>query len=238
MKKTGLGILLFLTVALLVYLNNHSTIYALNLHAVSEAGPPVVTEEGILFRFKDEDLPPIYVMVSGDFNDWEEPLLMIKNMHDVFVYIYNTKVERAIVLKEGKYRYRYLVDGIWIKDPVNNKTVYDNYGTELSYFEVDTPVILPEKNPVNVKHNKYIFYHKDDAAKNVYIVGDFNNWNPYSHPLRKNISGLWEIEIDIIPGNYAYRFIVDGVFRKDPLGTEIAHDKFDNKFSLIKLPIK
>jgi 1,4-alpha-glucan branching enzyme len=212
--------------------------HSLNLHTVTDGGPPIVTDEGVLFRYKNERENPRYVMVSGDFNQWEKPILMVKNSHNVFVYFYNKTDKRSIVLVEGTYRYRYLVDGVWMKDKTNRKSVHDIYGTELSSFEVPKPITIISHNPVQVNENSYIFYYRDDNAKNVFIVGDFNNWNPYSHPLRKNRGGIWEIEIDLVPGAYAYRFIVDGLFRRDPIGTKIVHDRFENTYSAFDLPLR
>jgi len=230
----------FLTIFLILSICSGSPIslLAITLHDVTDGGPPIITEGGILFRYKDEEKNPQYVMVSGDFNNWKKPLLMVKNIHNVYVYLYNEKDERSVVLKEGKYRYRYLVDGIWMKDEKNYKYVYDSYGTELSYFEVKKPIIITAYNPVHVSNNKYVFYYRDETAKKVYIVGDFNNQNPYSHPLKKNKSGIWEIELHLPPGSYAYRFIVDGIYSRDPLGTKIVHDRFDNVYTSVGLPLK
>ena len=163
-ENKHLFFLLFITSLLILLLLPRSLLLAITLHEVSNAGPPIVTEDGILFSFKSEKKAPRYVMVSGDFNDWDEPLLMTKNRHGIFVYLYNRSDERSVVLKEGKYRYRFLVDGIWIKDPRNDKSVYDSYGTELSYFEIRAPLIILDKNPVHVEKDRYVFYYRDPDA--------------------------------------------------------------------------
>jgi len=53
-------------------------------------------------------------------------------------------------------------------------------------------------------------------AKKVSLAGDFNNWNVKSHPLKKDSKGMWKISIDLVPGRYEYRFIVDGKWQNDP----------------------
>lgn len=235
-ENKHLFFLLFTTSLLILLLLPSTLLLAITLHEVSNAGPPIVTEDGILFSFKSEKKVPRYVMVSGDFNNWGEPLLMIKNRHGVFVYLYNRLDERSVVLKEGKYRYRFLVDGIWMKDLRNEKSVYDSYGTELSYFEIRMPLIILDKNPVHIAKNRYIFYYRDPEARNVFIVGDFNNWNPYSHPMYKKKTGFWILELDLLPGSHAYRFLVDGIYRKDPLSKDIVLDQFDNEYTHINVP--
>jgi len=214
-----------------------SPLFAFDPFSIIEAGPPRITEEGILFSFKSEKGTPNYVKVSGDFDNWNDAHLMIRNVNDVFVYLFKDTKGKGILVPGGKYRYRYLVDGIWMNDPKNSRTVYDQHGTELSYFEVTTPIILVNFNPVHIKNNSYIFYYKNEKVKWVNLVGEFNNWNPYSHPLKKTKSGFWEVEVDIPPGKYAYRFIIDGRYIKDPLGTKITFDKFNNEYSLLELPL-
>ena len=122
--------------------------YSLNLHGITEGGPPIVTPEGVLFRYKDPQKTPRYVMVNGDFNSWEKPILMSRNSYDVFVYFFDRTDRESVVLDAGTYRYRYLVDGAWVPDTANNKKVYDVYGTALSYFDVPQPIIIASRNPV------------------------------------------------------------------------------------------
>jgi 1,4-alpha-glucan branching enzyme len=35
------------------------------------------------------------------------------------------------------------------------------------------------------------------AAKGLYLVGDFNKWEYFTHPLKKTENGIWEIKIDL-----------------------------------------
>lgn len=236
-RKRNFRTFILLPAVLFIFFGIPFIALAIDPYDVIESGPPLITEDGILFSYKQKGESPRYVMVSGDFNRWENPILMKKNRHGVFVLLYNKEDEKAIVLNKGKYRYLYLIDGVWVKDYLNNKSVYDHYGTELSYFEVFTPIIILKNNPVKVNDNKYIFYYENKSAKNVSIAGDFNNWNPFSFPMRKNKSGLWEVELYIPQGSYSYRFIVDGIHRKDPLGMTLVQDRFGDEVSYLTLPL-
>ncbi|PKN02039.1 MAG: hypothetical protein CVU77_01070 [Elusimicrobia bacterium HGW-Elusimicrobia-1] len=53
-----------------------------------------------------------------------------------------------------------------------------------------------------------LFAVKSSAAKKVSIVGDFNDWTPQG--MTKDASGMWTVALKIVPGDYAYNFIVDG----------------------------
>jgi 1,4-alpha-glucan branching enzyme len=53
-------------------------------------------------------------------------------------------------------------------------------------------------------------------AQNVFIAGSFNQWNPSSHPLKKDEHGVWKITLPLTPGRYEYRFMTDGKWENDP----------------------
>ncbi|MFW6137759.1 MAG: hypothetical protein ACOC7U_01165 [Spirochaetota bacterium] len=211
-------------------------LFAIDPYDVREAGPPRVTDEGVLFSFEPKK-EPVDIRVGGEFNNWEKIHPMKKNRHGIYVYLYNRTGKKGIVLEPGQYRYRYLVNGMWVKDPLNPRTVEDQYGTKLSIFDVKKPIIMVNQNPVHFKNNFYVFYYKNDKAEEVYLVGDFNNWDPYSLPMQKNKAGLWEVVVDLVPGSHYYRFYVDGVYRKDPLGRKLVYDRFDNVYSAVKIPL-
>lgn len=51
----------------------------------------------------------------------------------------------------------------------------------------------------------------------VSIVGDFNAWDPYAHPLRKRSNGTRSVAVELEPGTYAFRYLADGgVFFDEP----------------------
>ncbi len=54
------------------------------------------------------------------------------------------------------------------------------------------------------------------AARSVQLVGDFTHWQKKPVNLRKNDRGVWTTVIDLAPGTYHYRFLVDGEWRDDP----------------------
>jgi len=46
-------------------------------------------------------------------------------------------------------------------------------------------------------------------AGEVYLAGDFNNWDPQSTPLKKDKKGIWKISLPLKPGRYEYRYFID-----------------------------
>ena len=48
------------------------------------------------------------------------------------------------------------------------------------------------------------------SAKQVHIVGDFNNWKKKSSPLKKLKTGTFKVTIDLPCGKeYQYRYLID-----------------------------
>lgn len=68
-------------------------------------------------------------------------------------------------------------------------------------------------------------------ARSVQLVGSFNNWNRLSHPMIRE-NGQWIGRIDLEPGTYGYKFIVDGVWIADPDNPEVKFD--DGVHSILK----
>ncbi|HVM46485.1 MAG TPA: glycogen-binding domain-containing protein [Candidatus Acidoferrum sp.] len=53
-------------------------------------------------------------------------------------------------------------------------------------------------------------------ARQVFIVGTFNDWQPTATPLRKCGGDRWLLDLALKPGRYEYRFVVDGQMTDDP----------------------
>ncbi len=70
------------------------------------------------------------VQIAGDFNNWRPELTRMQRVGESGVW--QTKLE----LPNGKYRYRFVVDGHWQQDPYNEHTEINPYGELNSVFEV------------------------------------------------------------------------------------------------------
>ncbi len=54
-------------------------------------------------------------------------------------------------------------------------------------------------------------------AESVQIAGDFNSWQPEKTPMSKvGQSGVWQTKLNLPPGKYRYRLVVDGQWQQDP----------------------
>jgi len=70
-------------------------------------------------------------------------------------------------------------------------------------------------------------------AKQVYLTGDFNDWDPVAHPMKRQPDGAWLIQIPLNHGHHHYRFLVDGKPVLDPHAQGVARDHQGAKASLV-----
>lgn len=71
------------------------------------------------------------------------------------------------------------------------------------------------------------------AATQVCLAGDFNGWNPETHPMRRQPDGAWLLQMPLHHGHHRYRFLVDGKPVLDPRAHGVARDSHGERVSLI-----
>ena len=47
-------------------------------------------------------------------------------------------------------------------------------------------------------------------ANTVALAGDFNDWDCQANMLKKSRAGWWKIALKLTPGQYQYRFVING----------------------------
>ena len=133
------------------------------------------------------------VIVSGSFNNWDEKELKMQRTADGW--------ELPLYLGEGTHAYKFIVDGAWLLDPENKTVRADGMGHFNSYTDVGDTT--------------YFILHGYENARLVIVTGTFNNWNTAELQMEKMQNG-WKIPYVLAPGNYEYKFIVDGEWITDP----------------------
>jgi hypothetical protein len=71
---------------------------------------------------------------------------------------------------------------------------------------------------VRIDDAEVIFTIDAPGAKSVFLVGDFNNWNPTLEQMY-SVDGKFEVSLYLLPGIYRYKFVVDGTWVVDPENT-------------------
>ncbi|MFH1380949.1 MAG: AAA family ATPase [Candidatus Omnitrophota bacterium] len=84
------------------------------------------------------------------------------------------------------------------------------------------------------KEKMFTFYAP--RAKKVHIVGDFNNWKiDDASGLDKKDSGDWEKSFYLLPGQYRYKFVADGLWFWDPQNPAKERNPYGDFDSIIKV---
>jgi hypothetical protein len=116
--------------------------------------------------------------------------------------------EIPLYLEPGTHRYQFIVDGKAISSNEKDRStasIGDAYLFKLKGFS---------------------------GAKRVALAGNFNDWNPGELWMKKTADG-WELPYALGPGNYQYKFIVDGKWMTDPAHNRIVDDGRGNHNSFL-----
>ncbi len=133
------------------------------------------------------------VIVAGSFNNWNERELVMNRKANYW--------SLPVYLKEGTYFYKFIVDREWITDPECKENRDDGMGNINSMFSIGTPTTFALEG--------------FNYAREVYLCGDFNSWRTNEIKLRRE-GEQWTTNYVLAPGNYQYKFFVDGQWVIDP----------------------
>ncbi len=186
-----------------------------------------IIEEGVLVTYKSREAER--VEIAGNFSSWR-PLPMERGSRGVWYYL----ITRS--MKKNEIRYKYRVDGIWTNDPQNPDRIDDGNGSFLS--------TVSPFSPREGKHVSYRFVHKGTIEFRVYkpqarfvsLVGDFNHWNPENDLLCRGEDGIWRLKKRLAPGEYRYKFVIDGRWEVDYFNDLSASDETGGVCSLLRVP--
>ena len=80
------------------------------------------------------------------------------------------------------------------------------------------------------------FFLKIEGAKEVHLVGDFNNWKVSDESLLwQKEKDLWQKRIFLEPGKYRYKFIIDGEWVTDPFNDHLEPNPYGGVDSVLEI---
>ena len=79
----------------------------------------------------------------------------------------------------------------------------------------------------------FIFERKPSPTR-VFLVGDFNDWNPNAKRMVRSKDGSFRARLQLTPGDYEFRFLVDGQWVSDPT-TEQQQNPFGSSNSIVRV---
>jgi len=93
------------------------------------------------------------------------------------------------------------------------------------------------KSKKKIKRKKVTFSIDFSGANEVILMGDFNNWNPKKHVMKRDKNGLWSKAVLLPPGSYQYKFLVDGQWREDPKNNQTCLNCFGSYNNILNLAV-
>ena len=123
---------------------------------------------------------------------------------------------------------------------VGNILTIDGVGKEES-FELIKILAGKEKIDLVVRYLpmvKHKFVLESSSSSSVFVMGSFNDWSRNSFQMVESNSGLFEIEIQLEPQKYEYKFVVDGNEVLDPINENVVSNNIGGYNSLIDLTNK
>lgn len=84
--------------------------------------------------------------------------------------------------------------------------------------------------------NKITFEYFAPEAREVTLAGSFNGWSTTGTALKKDRTGRWRISLDLQPGRYEYRYLVDGKWQNDQNNNKCVRNAYGSQNSVIEVP--
>jgi 1,4-alpha-glucan branching enzyme len=144
------------------------------------------------------------VILSGSFNNWSTMQMPMEKTDSGWVF--------SLPLAPGKHLYKYIVDGRWMHDQLND--LHEDDGNN-------------GFNSIVYCYNFCFHLNGFTNAKKVYITGSFINWQRKQLRMIRSVGG-WQLPIYLREGTHAYKFIVDNEWINDPDNTIVRPDGHGN----------
>jgi 1,4-alpha-glucan branching enzyme len=196
------------------------------IHTGSRSGQSTLSSDGVLFTYRNRGART--VSISGSFSGWKT-IPMDRSDNGIWYYFLPAGE------KSRRVTYKYLVDGIWIMDPLNPDRIDDRMGSYLSVAEPGVRAEGPRVSWRRIDHNMIEFRTYRPGASMVSLVGDFNHWNPEDDLLARGRDGIWRLRKKLFTGVYRYKYIVDGEWVPDIYNQESGSDDNGELCSIIEI---
>jgi len=207
-------ILLYLNI--LLFANDNLQLY-LYIQSLESAGPPQLLGELIILTYQ-EKRPVYYVGARFDHEQYKVLHKYMINSHDIFVLVIPWPLE------ETKIKYRIVVDGLWMDDPFNSQYEADPTGVRHSLIYIPPSEREIFVSPEIMEQGRAKFIYQGNSGEDVFIAGDFNNWDPFLNRLVEKSPGVYIITLKLYAGQHYYYFVVNSVHLPDPNNKEIMYD--------------
>jgi hypothetical protein len=196
-----------------------------------------VVVHGMLFTYKSQRARNVFLVTE---KDQYARTKMEKNIHGVWYGL--------LILPEydsskpgRKIRYKYLVDDLFLHDPTHNNKIDDGSRGFISFTIVPERLMKPKVGVIilptdGVYGSRVLFRIKLDNARNISLVGTFNNWNSELDVMKQDAEGYFYLEKYLESGDHLFAYKVDGERREALMPGNLRKHPVFGTVNLIEVP--
>jgi hypothetical protein len=201
--------------------------------SLKAAQAPRLVEDVLVFSYKpDGEAVGAVGFVGARFahESWKVLHAFSLNENGVFALDYS--------VPEGmrEFRYRLVVDGLWMSDPSNPSVDMDVLGNTVSVYQVVKEPARALVNPKLERDGALTFTFRGAPGRRVAIAGDFNNWDPFIDLLAETAPGTYALTLRVPTGAHWYVFFCDGKRVLDSFNPQTGADPEGATVSYFLLP--
>ncbi|NNF06642.1 MAG: hypothetical protein HKN21_07765 [Candidatus Eisenbacteria bacterium] len=213
----------------------------------SSVETPAPTSSGstsVTFRYQPVIGGIDSVHLAGSMNDWSTTSHPLADEDQDGIW------EIQLDLPQGEHQYKFVVNGSeWFADDFAVASADDGLGGANSVIKVGSSPLVsgPGGNLAAVEENaaeetvglrQVKFSHKMNSKPgDISVAGTFNDWTVGKSPLTDpDGDGVYETTVLLAPGDYQYKFVIDGNWTTDREGADdFADDGFGGQNSIIRV---
>ncbi|NCO42384.1 MAG: hypothetical protein AUJ96_20925 [Armatimonadetes bacterium CG2_30_66_41] len=94
---------------------------------------------------------------------------------------------------------------------------------------------MPKPDRSKTTRRRVAFRLHAPEAESVFATGDAWGWKLKAVPLKRDAEGNWTATKYLPPGEYQYRFVVDGEWADDPAYAERADNEFGSQNCMLRV---
>ncbi len=215
---------------------SHTVIVPIELSAFSLMGVDKLLSMIELIRVKLQHTPAVYALPTLVDVRTKFSQHMIGEIGQAFGdRILSSLIHQTVSVKESQAKgvpirthepkSRAAVDYQMLAQEVVNKTF-----SQTTSFHESQKELLTQDSPVRD------FTFTARGAREVHLVGDFNDWKLSSESLLwQKEEGVWQKRVFLGPGRYRYKFVVDGKWQTDPSNDVVESNPYGDADSVLEV---
>lgn len=181
------------------------------------------------------DQNPRSVALAFAHEGYNRKHYFLRNSRDVYFLVYEPRQDAGL---QGRTAldYRFILDGLWTVDPLNTRQFRDNRGVLVSTLDIPAATGTFINSPLVSGNGEVEFVFRGAPGARISVVGSFNNWDPFMHPLREDsqVPGIYRVRLRLPSGPVYYSYMVGAEKVNDPLNPRVATYKDGESCSWIE----